>query len=157
MTGVIPAQFLKEDPIVSKSVMKRLEAQCDYLFVYGILKRGFVLDLSFANRAEFIDEAMLPGAILYRVGGGVGLRFTEDQYREVYGEVFKIPQPLWKWLDSIESNGFSYTRRIVEVGLGNPEGPDYGWVKAWVYEHTYPGMKYDKPILDGVYRANIRV
>jgi len=155
MTGVIPAQFLVEEPVASKSVMKRLEAQCEYLFVYGILKRGFILDLTY--RAEFIGEAMLPGAILYRIGSGVGLRFTDDKHKDVYGEVFKIPQKLWKWLDSIESNGFAYTRKIVEVGVGNPEGPDFGWMSSWVYEHTFPGMKYDKPILNGVYNSNIRV
>ncbi len=143
-------------PFQGEAIYRPLQEQeCQYLFVYGILKRGFILDLT--HRAEFIDEAMLPGAILYKIGGGVGLRFTENVHREVYGEVFKIPQHLWKWLDSIESNGFSYTRKIVEVAVGNPEGPDYGWVKAWIYEHTFPGMKYENEIKDGIYRANIRV
>lgn len=144
MTGVIPAWTLTDAlhaPLV--------EDKCDLLFVYGILKRGFELDLR--GKAKFVDTAQLDGAILYRVGSGVGLRLTEDASRTVYGEVFKIPQGLWKWLDMIESNGFAYTRRIVEVCLGNPEGPDGGWVKAWVYEHTYPGMKYDRPIENGVF------
>ena len=149
MTGVIPAWSLNE---VS---LQEPEKVCDYLFVYGILKRGFILDLTY--RAEFIGEAVLPGAILYSIGNGVGLRFTEDIQREVYGEVFNISLKLWKWLDSIESNGFAYTRKIVDVGVGNPEGPDFGWMNAWVYEHTFPGMKYDKPILNGVYNSNIRV
>lgn len=126
-----------------------IEEKCDLLFVYGILKRGFELDLR--GKAQFIDTAELPGAILYRVGSGVGLRFTEDDNRTVYGEVFKIPKGLWRWLDMIESNGFAYTRRIIDVFVGNPEVPKGGWIKAWVYEHTYPGMKYDRPIPNGVF------
>ncbi len=157
MTGVIPAQFLVEEPVASKSVMKRLEAQCEYLFVYGILKRGFILDLTY--RAEFIGEARLPGAILYRIGSGVGLRFTEDLTKQAYGEVFKIPQKLWEWLDSIEWNGINYTRKVVWAELtGKRElAGDWGNVRTWVYEHTAKGMVYNSPIEDGVYRGLIRV
>jgi gamma-glutamylcyclotransferase (GGCT)/AIG2-like uncharacterized protein YtfP len=127
--------------------LSEMEESSDYLFVYGILKRGFSLDLS--SKAEFIGEAILPGARLYRIGGGVGLRFTIENSSDVFGEVFRIPKGLWKWLDSIEHNGISYTRRIVGAEVGNPEGPDFGWMRVWVYEHTYPGMVYDDPIENG--------
>src|SRR6267378_5381684 len=143
MTSVVPAWTLTD---AVRAPM--FENKCDLLFVYGILKRGFELDLR--GKAKFIDTAQLDGAILYRVGSGVGLRFTEDVNRTVYGEVFKIPKGLWKWLDMIESNGFAYTRRIVEVGIGHHEA-DIGWVKAWVYEHTFPNMRYDRPIIDGIF------
>jgi|SRR6267378_234468 len=154
MTGVTPAWMLDRAtvPFQGEGLISQ-PLKSDFLFVYGILKRGFILDLT--RRAEFIGEAMLPSAILYKIGSGVGLRFIEDNNRKVYGEVFKIPSRLWEWLDDIESNGVAYTRKIVEVAVGNPEGPDYGWMMAWVYEHTFPGMKYDRPILNGVYNAHI--
>jgi len=131
------------------------------LFVYGILKRNYDLDLRKYN-AKFIGKAVLPGAILYGIGplhegpyvggegredfSGVGLRFTEDLTKHAYGEVFEIPDHLWDWLDSIENNGFSYTRKEVQVEMET-------WVKteAWVYEHTYPHMVYDSPIESGVF------
>jgi|SRR6267378_1379330 len=155
MTGVTPAWMLDETTVMSESVMKRLEAQCEYLFVYGILKRGFVLDLT--HRAEFIGEAVLPGAILYSIGSGVGLRLTEDLNKHAYGEVFKIPQRLWKWLDGIESNGYNYTRKVVPVDMFEYRDAAITMMNAWVYEHTAEGMVYNNPIKDGVYRAHIRV
>lgn len=130
--------------------------ESDYLFVYGILKRGFELDLS--SKAEFIGEACLLGAKLYRISNGVGLRFTDNLLEdEVYGEVFKIPQGLWKWLDFIEANGFAYTRKIGDVHLLRVLSDDLDRaeelllepIKAYVYEHTFPGMHYDRPIDNG--------
>jgi len=145
------------------------------LFVYGILKRNYDLDLRKYD-AKFIGKAVLPGAILYGirplhegpyVGGegredfsGVGLRFTGDLTKLAYGEVFEIPDHLWDWLDSIENNGFSYTRKEVQVCISEDlgyEGVAVNMVNAavavwvWVYEHTYPHMVYDSPIQSGVF------
>jgi len=139
--------------------------QPNTLFVYGILKRGFQLDLT-ERGAKFIGEAQLPGAILYRIGhGGVGLRLVEDPNRVAYGEVFEIPGPgklahhdirgLWPWLDEIEANGLAYKRKVVKVLLEKMPDNDmdlpYETVDAWVYEHTYPGARYDRPIDSGKY------
>jgi gamma-glutamylcyclotransferase (GGCT)/AIG2-like uncharacterized protein YtfP len=131
------------------------------LFVYGILKRNFQLDLE-QRGAKFLGEAQLPGAILYRIGhGGVGLRLVEDPLKVAYGEVFEIPdgwiehnKTMWNWLDSIENNGLAYTRKVVQVCVTLPE--EDGMVgmemkNVWTYEHTFPGMKYDKPIESGRY------
>lgn len=144
------------------------------LMVYGILKRGFALDLT-KHGCKFLGECQLVGANLYgrefrdATGSwtGVGLRFDDDPEGVAYGELFEIPDrvehpegkrgwSVWDWLDSIEQNGYCYTRKIVRVEMW-PEKRhklESGLVAtmdaleriqyAWVYEHTYPGCKYDK-------------
>lgn len=115
------------------------------LFVYGILKRNFSLDLT-KKGASFMGPDALPGAQLFQMGGGVGLRLDES-FRDcplAQGEVFEIPDSLWRWLDSIEQNGFCYTRRVVETKFG----------PAWVYEHTFPGTQYRMPIPANDYQEN---
>lgn len=139
----------------STSELRRLSVQCDKLFVYGILKRGYQLDLTEEN-AKFLGEAQLHSANLYRFGNGVGLRFVEDPNRVAQGEVFEIRPSMWPWLDQIEANGFAYTRKIVWVYCPNACAEkdlvhDDGYVEAWVYEHTYPGSEYKRLIENGVY------
>jgi gamma-glutamylcyclotransferase (GGCT)/AIG2-like uncharacterized protein YtfP len=144
----------------------------NYLFVYGILKRGYELDLEDDNRGQFLGEATLDRANLYRIGDGVGLRFVKDPNRVAQGEVFRIhSQSVWRWLDSIEQNGRVYTRKIVTVHMENARSACGGVhheegkgcadcrkaeelllepVEAWVYEHTYPGMQYsDYNLIEG--------
>ncbi|HYS59467.1 MAG TPA: gamma-glutamylcyclotransferase family protein [Gemmatimonadales bacterium] len=118
------------------------------IFVYGILKRGFSADLT-RQGGEFQGPAEIDGANLHPIGGGVGLRFTEDKLRKAHGELFLIPDRLWKWLDRIESNGFCYTRKEVDVYTED------GSRKAWVYEHTFPDMKYNEPFEDGCYHGGL--
>lgn len=132
------------------------------LFVYGILKRGFELDLRDYG-CTFVGEAALPGAILYGLGGryeentnpskyhGVGLRFSEDPERVAHGEVFDVPDFLWHWLDQIENNGFSYTRKVVQAKMEVAPEDGLHNVDVWVYEHTFPGMEYVNPIEGGVF------
>jgi gamma-glutamylcyclotransferase (GGCT)/AIG2-like uncharacterized protein YtfP len=115
-----------------------------YLFVYGILKRNKSADLRKFN-AKFVGPAKLEGAQLYNIGGGVGLRLEEKEPLPVaIGDLFEIPESLWPWLDQIEANGFTYTRKVVtpeledDGDLGARPGP----IDAWTYVHTYPGMKY---------------
>jgi gamma-glutamylcyclotransferase (GGCT)/AIG2-like uncharacterized protein YtfP len=149
----------------SKSEVARLEHQCNKLMVYGILKRGFALDLT-KRGCKFLGEAQLPGANLYGMGykdatrtwTGVGLRLVEDPNRVAYGELFEMPESpevehgsrLWHWLDSIEQNGHCYTRKIVAVKLPIvccnecDEVVKHETEHAWVYEHTFPGCKYDE-------------
>jgi gamma-glutamylcyclotransferase (GGCT)/AIG2-like uncharacterized protein YtfP len=63
------------------------------------------------------------------------------------GEVFEIPDKLWPWLDDIEQNGFCYTRKVENVYFDT-----HGEFKeAWVYAHTFPGMKYTTPIESNEY------
>ena len=112
------------------------------LLVYGILKRGFALDLAH-HGAKFISNAVLPNAQLYWIGdrAGVGLRF-EDTKIPARGEVWEIPDRLWRWLDGIEQNGFCYTRKVVTTKCIQIDED----VQAWVYEHTFPAMRYTDPI-----------
>jgi gamma-glutamylcyclotransferase (GGCT)/AIG2-like uncharacterized protein YtfP len=128
------------------------------LMVYGILKRGYELDLE-RRGCKFLGECLLQGANLYGIGylwpgdggfAGVGLRLVEDPNRVAHGELFEIPEHLWKWLDHIEQNGFCYTRKLVKVDMETARGKTrleserllLEPVECWVYEHTYPGMKY---------------
>lgn len=133
------------------------------LAVYGILKKGLELDLS-KRGCKFLGECEIPRANLYGIGhkwgedewSGVGLRLVKDPYRVAYGELFEIPDKLWKWLDSIEQNGYCYTREIVRVEMWKEpvEKTDAGLVTtmaaldrieyAWVYEHTFPSYVYDE-------------
>jgi len=123
------------------------------LFVYGILKRGFELDLG-RYGATFIGEAKLPGAQLYGMGVGVGLRMVYDLNQIATGEVWEIPDDLWTWLDAIERNGINY-KRIVEVPwvTAKPVHPVFGaddefvpqLMEAWVYQHIYyPAEDYGR-------------
>jgi gamma-glutamylcyclotransferase (GGCT)/AIG2-like uncharacterized protein YtfP len=120
--------------------------ESNLLFVYGILKRGFGADLEEQIDATFISEATIANAQLYGIGGGVGLRF-EATDSPANGEVFQIQSPkVWEYLDYLESNGFCYTRKVVDV-ISTTLGP----LKAWVYEHTFPNMTYDHPLEGNVY------
>jgi len=113
------------------------------LFVYGILKRGFQLDLE-KKGCKFLGEAVLPGANLYHLGSGVGMKVADDG--GAYGEVFEIPPNLWPWLDSIEGHPHNYRRVIVEPILCNL-GEGGMNVKTWAYEfphHTGPIIKSGK-------------
>ncbi len=141
---------------------KEIEVNPSKLFVYGILKRGYELDLS-DYRAKFIGEAHIPGAVLYGIGKnwhheghpnegrefhGVGLGLDKDPGRVAHGELWDIPDTLWDWLDQIEQNGFCYTRKVVPVRLDIC--PDvYKTINSWVYEYTYPGFDYANPIESG--------
>jgi len=124
----------------------------NFLFVYGILKRGKSADLSLYG-AKFVGEAQLDGAQLYHIGQGVGLRLNQQDngnYQDLgsivaaHGEVWEIPDELWNWLDKIERNGFCYTRKIVDVFLENVNCDPT--LTVWTYEHTYPDFVYDKPV-----------
>ncbi len=104
------------------------------LFVYGILKRGFPLDLE-REGCKFLGEAVLQGANIYHIGSGVGLRIEDEG--KVYGEVFKIPDRLWRWLDSIEGHPYNYRREIAEPILYK-QGDAGIPVEAYIYVHQHP-------------------
>jgi len=139
------------------------------LFVYGILKRGYELDLS-DHKATFLGDAHIDGAVLYGIGHiwrheshpnegrqyhGVGLKLDVGPLEVAYGELWDIPNTLWDWLDSIEQNGYVYTRKVVPVKLQEyPAGAPYDsevykTVDAWTYEHCYPDFSYDNKIEGG--------
>lgn len=148
------------------------------LFVYGILKRGYDLDLANYG-AKFLGEAHIEGATLYGIGPywvgdglindavqkyhGVGLRLEPNVvsmhggehyvggFKIAHGELWEIPDSLWGWLDQIEQNEFCYTRKVVQVRVVHPysEAPEYQATDAWVYEHTFPGFKYEHPVKGG--------
>lgn len=104
----------------------------DLLFVYGILKRGYSLDLS-KEGGKYLGEAVLKGANLYRIGDGVGLQLADEG--KVHGEVFEIADDwVWRWLDGIEGHPYLYRRELVQVWLSPVNQEFY----AWVYVHQLP-------------------
>jgi gamma-glutamylcyclotransferase (GGCT)/AIG2-like uncharacterized protein YtfP len=131
------------------------------LFCYGILKRGFNLDLECRYTCNFLGEAIIRGANLYAIGGGAGLRFSDDPLQVVHGEIFEIPDQMWPWLDSIENNGKTYTRKVttaqMDIRRFGSRGKGITDVKCWVYEHTYPGMRYAHWIESGKFGDDKRV
>jgi gamma-glutamylcyclotransferase (GGCT)/AIG2-like uncharacterized protein YtfP len=129
--------------------------QSSKLFVYGILKRGFGADLTYQPGGKFLGRASLIGAQLYHIGSGVGLRFVNDNRVRAWGEVFDIKtEGLWHHLDRMESNGLSYTRKIVNVDLKSAYSVDAEQtVRAWVYEHTYPGRNYTDAVEGNEWRG----
>lgn len=138
------SQISNPEPISGE----RLES-ISRLFVYGILKRGFPLDLK-QYGGTFVSKAHLAGAQLYHIGGGVGLRKVDDDHTIAHGELWEIPNTLWRWLDDIEQNGFCYTREKMVV-MTQPKNEENGQVSlvlsnAWVYVHTYPDMAYENPV-----------
>ena len=156
--NIIPARFLGD--IISLSQKKRIAIQKgedrvkpNKLFVYGILKQGFSLDLT-KEGATFLGKAILQGANLYRIGQGVGLRIEDEG--KVYGEVFEIPSALWHWLDRIENHPHTYQRQLVQVlmiegydeHLSEKQHPE-----AWVYVHQHPEY-FSGLIESGKYEAD---
>lgn len=113
------------------------------LFVYGILKRGFPLDLK-QYGGKFLGKARIAGTQLYHIGGGVGLRKTADLEAKAVGELWEIPNSLWRWLDDIEQNGFCYTREWFNAEFVFKEDGDL--TSAQAYVHSYPGMDYVNPV-----------
>jgi gamma-glutamylcyclotransferase (GGCT)/AIG2-like uncharacterized protein YtfP len=122
-------------------VGERTLMQPNKLFVYGILKRGFSLDLT-REGAKFLGEATLQHANIYKIGEGVGL-LLEDEGK-VYGEVFEIPERLWRWLDNIEGHPYTYMRQQIQVMLyeavdraGSVEYQG-NEIECWTYVHQHP-------------------
>lgn len=111
--------------------------QPNKLFCYGILKRGFSLDLEKMG-GKFLGEAILKPANLYRIGDGVGLRIEDEG--KVYGEVFEIErEKTWLWLDRIEGHPYTYMRQQVQVMVSCDEGgPQLIEMECWTYVHQHP-------------------
>ncbi len=124
------------------------------LFVYGILKRGFELDLRRYD-AEFIGPATLNEAKIHQIGSGVGLTLSPNVQDVVHGEIFRIPDDLWGWLDRIEGHPFNYKREIAAPVRRIDGGMEM--MRTWVYVHQHPSC-FGKQIKSGRYEnADIRV
>lgn len=112
--------------------------------VYGILKRTGSLPLSYMKGSKFVSEGTIPGAALFHIGYGVGLRLEpkieQAQLPPITVEVWDILNENWPHLDALENNGRVYDRKVVEVTL-----KDQSKIDAWVYEHiAYEPEFYDE-------------
>ena len=85
------------------------------IFVYGTLKRGFMLhdalsDSKFLGEAETADEAYA----MYD-GGCPTVSRTEYDPGVIYGEVFEVTDAVLARLDRIEGHPHLYCREQVEI------------------------------------------
>ena len=144
-----PQEFISRSRAKRIAIQKEDKVEPNKLFCYGILKRGFSLDLS-REGAKFLGEATLQPANLYRIGQGVGLRIEDEG--KVYGEVFEIPPVMWKWLDRIENHPHTYQRQLVEASLYADDLSVIG-VNCWVYVHQHPEY-FGELIESGNYEAS---
>jgi gamma-glutamylcyclotransferase (GGCT)/AIG2-like uncharacterized protein YtfP len=125
------------------------------LFVYGILRKGFALDLT-NEGATFIGNATLKNAQLYWLGNraGVGLRFEPTKVSAV-GEVWEIPDRLWKWLDDIEGVRHNVYKRLKTF----PVLADGSAPETYVYAHVYyegnAKKYYNDPIRSNDFAAGL--
>lgn len=101
------------------------------LFVYGTLKRGYGLANHMdAINARFIDEAKLPDAILYNLGGWFpGVQVDVGRGYVVHGEVYEITEEGLAHLDIVEGYPNLFDRQQLPTSAGN----------AWVYLINKPG------------------
>lgn len=145
----------------------RKKMENNTLAVYGILKKGYELDL-LKEGCEFLGEGFIAGSRLYGIGGrhtpshksrysGVGLRLDvgPSGVDDARVQLFKIPSTLWNWLDGLENNGVTYTRKVVKVECPAKGASEFdftnGYTLAWVYEHSYKGFGPETLIEGGVF------
>ena len=109
---------------------------CDLLFVYGTLRRGFRLHGHLAKLgAEFRSEAQARGE-LFDLGTYPGARPSGNNEARLHGELFRLSRPAHDLavLDDVE--GFDpkevgrsqFVRTVTEVTLTNG-----ACCRAWVY------------------------
>ena len=112
------------------------------LFVYGTLMRGFDHPMAqlLSRGADFIGEARCRGR-LYLVKHYPGLVLSEDTDEVVYGELYRLRQPveLLREFDMYEAcgEGFAeptqYIRRMLSVTPGDGAASE-----AWTYVYNWP-------------------
>lgn len=122
------------------------------IFVYGILKRSYSLDLE-KRGCKFLGEAVLQPANLYRIGDGVGMLIENEG--KVHGEVFEVSNAkIWLWLDRIEGHPYTYMRQVVQVILTQGDGwEEPREIECWTYVHMHPEYM-DELIESGNYESN---
>lgn len=114
---------------------------CQYLFVYGTLKRSVAnpMGAMMRSHATYINEAIIAGR-MYDLGPFPGLQL-EDCGTAVYGEIYEIQHPnaLIALLDAYEgcaeNDPLPHDFARVEATVRDTEGVDY---RAWVY--VYQGQ-----------------
>jgi len=114
----------------------------DRLFVYGTLMRGFDHPMArmLSANADFVGEARCRGQ-LYLVKHYPGLVLSDDPTDTVFGEVFRLRQPveMLREFDMYEAcgEGFAeptqYIRQMFPLTLDGGEASE-----AWTYLYNWP-------------------
>jgi gamma-glutamylcyclotransferase (GGCT)/AIG2-like uncharacterized protein YtfP len=117
---------------------------CDRLFVYGTLMRGFDHPMArlLAAHADFLGEASCGGRLVL-VKHYPGLLPAELPSEIVHGELFRLrrPEEMLRELDMYEAcgEGFpeptEYLRKMVDVTLADGER-----LSAWTYLYNWPAL-----------------
>jgi gamma-glutamylcyclotransferase (GGCT)/AIG2-like uncharacterized protein YtfP len=115
---------------------------CDYLFVYGTLRRDYKNDMAsfLAQHTDFVDYATYQGK-LYLIDDYPGVIASDNSSDTVHGEVYRLHKPnaTLILLDSYEEcsadfpNHAEYIRKIQPIRLQKGEV-----AYAWVYLYNKP-------------------
>jgi len=135
-----PQEFISRSQEKRIAIQKGQKMEPNLLTVYGILKRGYSLDLE-REGCKFLGTVQVPNTNLYSIGEGVGL-LREDGGLS-FGELFEVPERLWRWLDGIEGHPYTYRRELITVWLEGEPQPDFSIedgpaVESWIYVHQRP-------------------
>lgn len=117
----------------------------DLIFVYGSLltRAAHPMGDKLRREATLVGAASIQGR-LYRVSWYPGVVLSDNPADHVYGEVYRLAEPLasLRWLDEYEgitpgptgvAESDQYERRIVRVRLESGEPLD-----AWMYLYRRP-------------------
>jgi gamma-glutamylcyclotransferase (GGCT)/AIG2-like uncharacterized protein YtfP len=114
---------------------------CDHLFVYGTLMRGFDHPMArlLSRSADFVGEARCQGR-LYRVKHYPGLVLSEDADDVVFGELYRLRSPaeLLREFDMYEACGEGFVEPTEYVRRMLPVTRDEGTREAWSYIYNWP-------------------
>jgi gamma-glutamylcyclotransferase (GGCT)/AIG2-like uncharacterized protein YtfP len=117
-----------------KRLQKRDWKECNKVFVYGTLKKGYGNHYLLEN-AEFLGEGFTAGKfLLYNVGFPYAIPVNSDcenGYR-LKGELYKVDFETFLRLDRLEGYPEHYKRKIIVVEWKDKDGK-WKRSKAWIY------------------------
>lgn len=104
--------------------IKRLKMK---VFVYGSLKQcGW--NHSLLSGSHFLGKAYTRGYTLYHVSSYPGMIKSENQYEQVFGELYDVDSQTLARLDMLESEGFLYRRDTIKVRYNNENIDAYAYI-----------------------------
>jgi gamma-glutamylcyclotransferase (GGCT)/AIG2-like uncharacterized protein YtfP len=133
--------------------------KCDYLFVYGTLRRDLnkkIFHLLYQH-SDFVGYGYVFGK-LYEVDNYPGLKITFSGEDKVYGEVYKLRNPdiIFEVLDDYEECSKKFPEpheyRRIKTNVHLSDGKK---LSAWVYEYKCPTENLEI-ILSGNYKEYLQ-
>ena len=101
------------------------------VFVYGSLKRGNWNHRFYLSDSEFICEAKTMDSNYDMVNLGSFPAMENEGRYYISGEVYEVNRRTLSKLDSLEGNGYFYTRE--KIGVFPTDEQTSAWFYAWAY------------------------